>query len=92
MESAEEEGVFENYQPRQADVDSFWEDAENEYVNPILDRLEPEIRDAVMEAIHSSEDARKAADGVRSPAAEEDSNSETQWPSHNVCMKILRDD
>jgi tRNA pseudouridine38-40 synthase len=75
VESAKEEDVFENYQIRQADVASFWEDAEKEYVNPILDRLDPEIRHAVIEAVHSSEDARKAADGAKSPAAEEDSDS-----------------
>jgi tRNA pseudouridine38-40 synthase len=75
VESAEKEGVFESYQSRQADLASFWEDAEQEYVNPILDRLDPEIRDAVMEAIHSSEDARKAADDAKSAAAEEDLNS-----------------
>lgn len=75
VESAEKEGVFESYQSRQADVASFWEDAEKEYVNPILGRLDPEIRNAVMEAIHSSEDARKAADGVRSLAVEGDLTS-----------------
>jgi tRNA pseudouridine38-40 synthase len=76
VESAETEGVFESYQSRQADVTSFWEDAENEYVNPILERLDPETRDAVMESIHSSEDARKAPEDPKSPTAEEDLNSE----------------
>jgi tRNA pseudouridine38-40 synthase len=75
VESAEKEGVFESYQSRQADVVRFWEDAEKEYVKPILDRLDPEIRNAVMEAIHSSEDSRKAADGVKSPAVEDDLTS-----------------
>jgi len=72
-ESAEQEGVSENYNSLQADVASFWDDAEKEYIKPILDRLDPELRGAVMEAIHHSEDARKATDGAKSPATEEDS-------------------
>jgi tRNA pseudouridine38-40 synthase len=88
VESAEKEGVFESYQSQQADVASFWKDAEKDYVNPILDRLDPEIRDAVMEAIHSSEDARKAADGVKSPAAEEDLTSK---PNGHVTMSTTVD-
>jgi tRNA pseudouridine38-40 synthase len=56
VESAEEEGVFETYQSHQEDVASFWKDAEDAYVEPILDKLDPEMRDAVIATIHSSEE------------------------------------
>jgi tRNA pseudouridine38-40 synthase len=56
VESAEEEGVFETYQSHQEDVASFWKDAEDAYVKPILDKLDPEMRDAVIATIHSSEE------------------------------------
>lgn len=56
VESAEDEGVFETYQSHQEDVASFWKDAEDAYVKPILDKLDPEMRDAVIATIHSSEE------------------------------------
>jgi len=54
--SAAKEGVSETYQTRQADAASFWETAEEVYVKPILDKLDPEVRANVLAAIHSSEE------------------------------------
>ncbi|KAI9742652.1 MAG: tRNA pseudouridine synthase 1 [Claussenomyces sp. TS43310] len=62
VESAEQEGVYESYQSRQEEVSSFWEAAEKEYIEPILAEMEPELRAAVMDAIHSSEEDVKAAE------------------------------
>jgi tRNA pseudouridine38-40 synthase len=56
VEFAEKEGTFESYQARQEDVASFWETAEEVYAKPILDKLDPDIRKAVMAAIDSSEE------------------------------------
>ena len=56
VESAEKEGVYETYQARQDDAASFWKDTEEIYVKPILDKLDPELRAAVMAATHSSEE------------------------------------
>ncbi|KAK0127490.1 tRNA pseudouridine synthase 1 [Cadophora gregata f. sp. sojae] len=56
VESAEKEGVFEIYQSRQEDVIDFWESTEETYVKPILDKLDPELREAVLSTLHSSED------------------------------------
>lgn len=55
VESSEQEGIHETYQARQADVADFWKNAEAEYVKPILDKLTPEMRAAVMEAVHTAE-------------------------------------
>jgi tRNA pseudouridine38-40 synthase len=60
VESAENEGIFETYQSFQDDVASFWKDAEEIYVKPILDKLEPETREAVIATIHSSEEENEA--------------------------------
>ncbi|KAE8447078.1 hypothetical protein EG329_011062 [Mollisiaceae sp. DMI_Dod_QoI] len=60
VESAEKEGAFEPYQSLQEDVASFWADTEEKYVRPILDKLDPTLREAVMAAIHSSEEENAA--------------------------------
>ncbi|KAH8770371.1 pseudouridine synthase [Hyaloscypha sp. PMI_1271] len=56
VESAEQEGVFETYQSLQEDGASFWKDAEDTYVKPILGKLNPSMREAVIATIHSSEE------------------------------------
>ncbi|KAH7348694.1 pseudouridine synthase [Rhexocercosporidium sp. MPI-PUGE-AT-0058] len=56
VESAEKEGVFKTYQSRQEDVAEFWTSTEEKYVKPILDRINPELRQAVIAALHSSEE------------------------------------
>jgi tRNA pseudouridine38-40 synthase len=53
-ESAKKEGVFEAYKERQEDAKSFWETAEEIYVKPILDKLDPKMAESVMASVHSS--------------------------------------
>ena len=53
-ESAEKHGVLEVYNERQEDTKSFWETAEEIYVKPILDKLDPEMAESVMAAIQKS--------------------------------------
>lgn len=60
VESAETEGVYESYRSRQEEVAEFWEAAEELYINPILEKLDPRLRVDVVQAVHSSEEASKA--------------------------------
>lgn len=53
FESAEKEGKLEDYQSRQEDCAGFWQHVEETYVKPILDKLDPELADAVIASIHS---------------------------------------
>lgn len=53
VESAEREGIYETYQSRQMDVANFWKTAEEEYVNPILVKLSPELRAEVVNTSHN---------------------------------------
>jgi tRNA pseudouridine38-40 synthase len=53
-ESAKKERVFEAYKERQEDAKSFWETAEEIYVKPVLDKLDPKMAESVMAAVHSS--------------------------------------
>lgn len=48
VSSAEKEGVFESWKARQEDVADWWEETEKNYVEPILAKLTPELRAAVM--------------------------------------------
>jgi len=56
VEYAENEGVLEEWKARQADVADFWEKADEEYIKPILDELDPELREAVMAEVHATEE------------------------------------
>jgi tRNA pseudouridine38-40 synthase len=55
VDSAEKKGVYDEFRSRQEDVADFWDKAEEKYIKPILDELDPELKDEVMEAIHSSQ-------------------------------------
>lgn len=55
VEIAEREGLYESYMSRQEDVANFWEEAESKYIQPILEELDPKLREEVMSAIHISE-------------------------------------
>lgn len=67
VESAEQEGVFETYQSLQEDAASFWKDAEDTYVKPVLDKLDPSMREAVIATIHSSEEEEGEDGGPKKP-------------------------
>jgi len=72
VESAEKEGAFEEYQSRQEDVADFWKSTEETYIKPILDKLDPELREAVITALHNSEDEDPSAKQMaKKPAGEE---------------------
>ena len=51
VELAQEAGDLEGYQSRQEDVLSFWDEAERNYIKPILDELDPEIARDALQAI-----------------------------------------
>lgn len=55
-ESAEKEGVSEAYTAQLEDVATFWQEAEEKYIKPILDELEPALAEQVLKAIHSDEE------------------------------------
>ncbi len=55
VESAEQEGVIEPYKASQADVANFWEETEEKHIKPILEKLEPELREQVLAALHAEE-------------------------------------
>jgi tRNA pseudouridine38-40 synthase len=62
VESAEFEGSLDTYQSLQEDVSSFWDTAEEKYVKPILDKLDPELRANVLAAIRTGEEIKPEDD------------------------------
>jgi len=71
VESAKLEDVLDEYENRQKDAASFWETAEDVYVKPILDKLDPELRASVMEAIHSMEVLKESQEKKEKAVIEE---------------------
>lgn len=78
VESAEQEGIFETYQSLQEDAASFWTDAEDTYVKPILDKLDPDMREAVMTTIHAPEEEGEVSKKSLKNQAKEDSKSKIE--------------
>ena len=52
---AKEEGDFEGYQQRQEEVANFWKDTEDNYVRPVVEGVDPSIRDEVLNLFYNLE-------------------------------------
>jgi tRNA pseudouridine38-40 synthase len=52
IEIAEESNDTGDFQKRQAEVASFWEDVEDQYIKPILAKLDPSARSTVLQAFY----------------------------------------
>lgn len=52
---ATEDGKLEELNERQKDVLTFWEDAERDYIKPILDDLKPELRERIEQAMYKTD-------------------------------------
>lgn len=61
-EVAEQEGDLEEYKKRQEEVSSFWEEVDNQYVKPILEKLPEETQIKVREALSIQSEDGKATD------------------------------
>ncbi|KAK9796901.1 putative Pseudouridine synthase I TruA alpha/beta domain-containing protein [Seiridium cardinale] len=55
LESVKENGAEEEYNERLADVAGFWEDVEKNEIQPIIDSLEPSVRERVLKRRHAAE-------------------------------------
>jgi tRNA pseudouridine38-40 synthase len=56
IEHAEAEGKLDEYKARQEDVANFWAETEENYIKPILEKLDPQLRAAVTTAMHTFDD------------------------------------
>lgn len=75
-ELTKEYGAEEEVGARLADVKDFWADVEENEIKPILARLDPETRAAVLERVHSEDLEEKPAETEKKPEAEKESAPE----------------
>jgi tRNA pseudouridine38-40 synthase len=69
---AAEDGKTEEAQKEQHDVLQFWENVERHYIQPILQKLSPEVRDRVEDALYKTDSVpRLGSDGVAALLGEE---------------------
>lgn len=54
-ELAKEADDVEEYQTRQKEVLNFWEETEEKYIKPILEQLNPSVRQLVVEALYNAD-------------------------------------
>ncbi|POS86036.1 hypothetical protein EPUL_000949 [Erysiphe pulchra] len=59
IESAKNEGYLREYLEAQEDVSTFWESAMKTHVEPILNKLDPSLREAVMLSVHKETSCSK---------------------------------
>lgn len=55
IELSKEADDFEGYQTRQKEVLNFWQETEEQYIKPILEQLNPSVRQLVVEALYNAE-------------------------------------
>ncbi|KAF6831558.1 tRNA pseudouridine synthase [Colletotrichum musicola] len=55
VEKAKENGYYEEFQAKLADIGKFWEEVDEKDIKPILDKLDPETKAKVLERIHADE-------------------------------------
>lgn len=73
VEIAEKEGDLEAYRSRQEEVSTFWDEVDEEYIKPILEKIPEDIRRVVEKALYLS-------DGKRPDDNEEEAEKEKPEP------------
>ena len=63
LESIKEKGAEYEYAERLGEVKDYWAEVEENDIKPILESLEPEVREAVIQRIHSAEKDEAAQEG-----------------------------
>ncbi|KAL2161811.1 hypothetical protein VTH06DRAFT_7595 [Thermothelomyces fergusii] len=85
-ESAREKGVSDEYVERLDDVKDYWEHVEKNDIQPILEKLEPDVRAEVLRKLHDTQDQEleeeggqtKPESGAASAAGEDTEMKEAQ--------------
>lgn len=72
VELAKEYDAEDDLNAKMADVKNFWADVEEKEIKPILARLDPEVRAAVMERMHASEEFSAPGEDKETKKSEED--------------------
>ncbi|KAK7403474.1 tRNA pseudouridine synthase 1 [Neonectria punicea] len=101
VELAKEHGEEDNLNAKMADVKDFWTEVEEKEIKPIMARLDPEVRAAVLERLHVSEESEptggdketeeneEKAPEEEKPVAETpvDATTEPEAPQANIILE-----
>jgi tRNA pseudouridine38-40 synthase len=88
-ESARERGVYDEYMDRLDDTKGFWEEVEKNDIQPILEKLDPEVRTEVLRKLHDTADQDLSDEGIQpdaedaQPAQAANAGKEQDEPSMN---------
>lgn len=63
IDAAKEKGTYDEYVERLDDVKNFWEEVEKNDIQPILEKMDPEIRAEVIRILHDTADQELTDDG-----------------------------
>lgn len=80
LESIKEHGVEEEYATRLNEVKDYWDEVQKNDIQPILDSLDPDVRETVIRRMHVADRASKtttATDTVESKSADEKPSADT---------------
>ncbi|KAK6205913.1 hypothetical protein LQW54_008105 [Pestalotiopsis sp. IQ-011] len=81
-DSVKEHSAEEQYNQRLADVANFWEDVEKNDIQPIIDSLDPEVRERVLRRRHAAESESQGNKIVFiDPSAEDAAETATEKPA-----------
>ncbi|KAK3322942.1 pseudouridine synthase [Apodospora peruviana] len=81
-ESAKEKGVYDEYVERLDEVSDFWDEVEKNDIQPILERMEPDVRAEVLRKLHElvdqelSDDRKEVEVGQKEDVKIEDTATE----------------
>ncbi|KAI1469284.1 pseudouridine synthase [Daldinia caldariorum] len=78
LESIKEKGLEEEYAQRLGEVKDYWEEVYKNDIQPILDSLDPKIRETVIRRMHTSDEAsggKNSEEEGESKPSEESTNS-----------------
>lgn len=98
-DSAKEKGVYDEYLGRLDDVQGFWEEVEKNDIEPILEKLGPEVRAEVLRKLHDTANQDLTDDGLPTkPDSEtqaasgrkEEAKSDTDTPGQESSTKEAR--
>ncbi|KAF2970982.1 hypothetical protein GQX73_g2543 [Xylaria multiplex] len=84
LQSAKEKGLEDDYSKRMGDANGYWDEVDRNCIQPILDRLEPNIREAVKQRIHSPDRDSEEASTSRVDSTESGNKTDNDAAGETV--------
>ncbi|KAI0907047.1 pseudouridine synthase [Ustulina deusta] len=92
LQSIKEKGLEDDYAKRMGDAKDYWDEVDKDYIQPILDTLEPDIREAVKHRIHAPDRDMEEASPSKVGATEGSSKVDGHTPDEAIAEEAVRSD